>query len=63
MSARLSTVSLELKEEKISAKRYKTDLTAAQDELSEVKGERESLEKVCARSGGVVGVCVLEVGG
>ncbi len=47
MSARLSTVSLELKEEKISAKRYKTDLTAAQDELSEIKGERESLEKVC----------------
>ena len=53
VSARLSTVSLELKEEKISAKRYKTDLIAAQDELSEIKGERESLEKVR--------VCVLQV--
>ncbi len=46
VSGRLSTVSIELKEEKVSAKRFKTDLVAAQEELSEIRADRDSLDKV-----------------
>ncbi len=46
VSSRLSTVSMELKEEKLSSKRFKTDLATAHEELSECRAEKDSMEKV-----------------
>lgn len=46
LQSQLDTTTTELKEEKLDTKRYKSELTRTQDELAEIKTEKESAETV-----------------